>query len=165
MSQYEYGSIIVQCPKLKLILDELNQIDLNLTPNISFAIVGESSCGKSTMAQHIQKKIYKNKDILIQKNVTQASEISKCPVILTTSNQNWVNLRTELQTEQLKVIVMPTLKERKTDLLALAEFFLQVLSLMSNRSQSRLTEKAVEYHITKSLKFIKEHLDKYYNHN
>jgi RNA polymerase sigma-70 factor (ECF subfamily) len=28
-----------------------------------------------------------------------------------------------------------------------------------------LTEKAVEYHLTKSLKFIKEHLDKYYNHN
>jgi RNA polymerase sigma-70 factor (ECF subfamily) len=28
-----------------------------------------------------------------------------------------------------------------------------------------LTEKAVEYHITKSLKFIKERLDMYYNHN
>jgi RNA polymerase sigma-70 factor (family 1) len=28
-----------------------------------------------------------------------------------------------------------------------------------------LTEKAVEYHITKSLKFIKERLDAYYNHN
>jgi RNA polymerase sigma-70 factor (family 1) len=28
-----------------------------------------------------------------------------------------------------------------------------------------LTEKAVEYHITKSLKFIKEQLDSYYNHN
>ena len=28
-----------------------------------------------------------------------------------------------------------------------------------------LTEKAVEYHITKSLKFIKEQLDMYYNHN
>lgn len=28
-----------------------------------------------------------------------------------------------------------------------------------------LTEKAVEYHITKSLKFIKEQLDTYYNHN
>ena len=29
----------------------------------------------------------------------------------------------------------------------------------------QLTEKAVEYHITKSLKFIKERLDVYYNHN
>lgn len=28
-----------------------------------------------------------------------------------------------------------------------------------------ITEKAVEYHITKSLKFIKEQLDRYYNHN
>lgn len=28
-----------------------------------------------------------------------------------------------------------------------------------------LSEKAVEYHITKSLKFIKEHLDVYYNRN
>ena len=28
-----------------------------------------------------------------------------------------------------------------------------------------LTEKAVEYHITKSPKFIKEHLDMYYNNN
>ncbi len=144
MSQYEYGSIAIQSPKLKLIIDELNLIDLSITPNISFAIVGESGCGKSTMAQYIQNKIYKNKEISIFKNVSQASEVLKRPVILTTSNQNWINLRNELHTEQLKVIVMPTLKERKFDLLNLADFFLQVLSLMNGRPHLKLTEKAAE---------------------
>ncbi len=144
MNQHEFGSIVVKSAKLILILEELSQIDLSKTPNISFAIVGETGCGKSTMAEFIQKSIYKNKDILIQKNVTQASEIMQIPVILTVSTQNWIQLRSELQTERLKVIMMPTLKERKADILALADFFLQVLSLMNGRPQLKLTEKAAE---------------------
>ena len=36
---------------------------------------------------------------------------------------------------------------------------------MRRYENKSVKEKAVEYHITKSLKFIKEHLDKYYNHN
>ena len=144
MSQHEFGSIVVKSAKLILILEELSLIDLAKTPNISFAIVGEAGCGKSTMAEFIQKSIYKNKDILIQKNVTQASEVKQIPSILTTSTQNWIKLRGDLQTDQLKVIMMPTLKERKVDLLALADFFLQVLSLMNGRPQLKLTDKASE---------------------
>ena len=143
-SQYEFGSVVVKSPKLKLILDELRQVVLPVRPGLSFVIVGEAGCGKNTMAQFIQKTIYKNQDVVIERNVSQISEIKKSSVIITTSQQNWINLKGELQTETAKVIFMPTLKERKLDLIDLAEFFLKVLSLMSGRPQLKLTEKAAE---------------------
>ena len=42
------------------------------------------------------------------------------------------------------MIAMPSLSDRRLDLQALAEFFLQVLSLMHNRPKVKLTEKALE---------------------
>jgi transcriptional regulator with PAS, ATPase and Fis domain len=144
MSQYEFGSILVKSPKLQLILEEIAQMDLTKTDRMSFAIVGETGSGKSTMAEHIRKVIFKNRDVAIQKNIETASEVKAGSVIFTTSTQNWIRLRSEIHSENLKVIVMPSLKERKQDLVELADFFLKVLSLMNGRAAMKLTEKASE---------------------
>lgn len=144
MSRYEFGSIQVQSPQMKLIIDELSQIDLNQAAQTTFIIVGETGTGKNTMAQFIRKTLFKSKDILIQRNINLASEISHEAKIVTTSNQTWIKLRNEFQRENCRVVSMPTLKERKKDLLDLADFFLQVLSLMNSRPQLKLTEKASE---------------------
>lgn len=144
MNHYEYGSILTKSPKLRLILDELAQLDMTSAPQLSFAIVGEAGTGKSMMAQHIQKSIFKNATVPMIKGVEKYSELPAGAKIFTTSNQNWVQLRGDVQTENLKVIVMPNLKDRKQDLTDLADFFLKVLSLMNGRPQVKLTEKAAE---------------------
>ena len=144
MNHYEFGSIITKSPKLRLILDELLQIENSKQNGFSFAIVGEAGTCKSMMAQHIQKIIFKGANIPFIKGVEKASELPAGAKIFTVSNQNWVQMRSEIHDENLKVIVMPTLKERKQDLNDLADFFLKVLSLMNGRPQVKLTEKAAE---------------------
>lgn len=143
MSQYEFGSIVTKSPKLRMILEELMLIERSQTM-MSFAIVGETGTGKSTMAQYIQKLIFKNKDIHVIKSVENAAQLPAGVKIFTVSNQNWVQLRRDIQDENLKVIVMPSLKDRKQDLANLADFFLKVFSLMNGRPQLKLTEKAIE---------------------
>lgn len=144
MIHYEFGSILTKSPKLKMILDELAQIENTKSARLSFAIVGEAGTGKSMMAQHIQKIIFKNAVVPFIKGTEKASELPAGAKIFTVSTQNWVQLRSEIQDENLKVIVMPSLKERKQDLADLADFFLKVLSLMNGRPQVKLTEKAAE---------------------
>lgn len=144
MNHYEFGSIITKSPKLRLILDELAQIESSKLGPFSFAIVGEAGTGKLMMAQHIQKLVFKGANIPLIKGVEKASELPAGLKIFTVSNQNWVQMRGEIHDENLKVIVMPSLKERKQDLNDLADFFLKVLSLMNGRPQVKLTEKAAE---------------------
>lgn len=143
-SRYEFGSILVKSAKLRMILDEIRQIDLAEIEHLSFAIVGEAGTGKAMMAEYLQKTLYKTKSTIVKKAVEKASELGQTPCIFTTSTQNWVQLRSEVQNHNLKVIVMPTLRERKQDLGDLADFFLKVVSLMNGRPQLKLTEKALE---------------------
>lgn len=144
MNHYEFGSIITKSPKLRLVLDELAQIESAKPKGISFAIVGEVGTGKSMMAEHIQKVIFKGSNVPFIKSVEKASELPSGNKIFSVSSQVWVQLRSEIHDENLKVIVMPTLKERKQDLSDLADFFLKVFSLMNGRPQVKLTEKAIE---------------------
>jgi DNA-binding NtrC family response regulator len=101
--------------------------------------------GKYTMAQYIKKAIFKNAEIKINRNITTENDFNINEVAIYTINcQNWIQLRTKLQNENLRVITMPSLKDRKSDLPALAEFFLQVLSLMKGQPQLHLNEKSLE---------------------
>lgn len=144
MSNYELGSIIVKSPKLISVLEEIAQIDAIQNPKVCFAIVGEAGTGKSTMAQYIQQNVFKSHQVQIVKSVQKASDVSSNTKIFTILSERWSQLQNELQNENLRVIVMPSLKDRKQDLAELADFFLKVLSLMNGRPQLKLTEKAVE---------------------
>lgn len=68
-------------------------------------------------------------------------------------------------TELQRVVneVLKKLPEKTVEVFRMSRF--ENKSVREIAAHLSLSEKAVEYHITKSLKFIKEHLDIYYNHN
>ena len=68
-------------------------------------------------------------------------------------------------TELQRVVdeVLKKLPEKTVEVFRMSRF--ENKSVREIAEHLSLSEKAVEYHITKSLKFIKEHLDIYYNHN
>ncbi len=144
MNQYDFGSIQVKSLQLKMILDEISRIDIKGIPQFSFFVIGELGSGKNTMAQYVRKNVFKNRDILIQRNIAEASAIKPDAVIVTTTPQNWIKIRSEICSHKYHIIVMPNLKDRKEDLLNLADFFLQVFSLMNGRPQLKLTPQAAE---------------------
>ncbi|MEN9611666.1 MAG: hypothetical protein RLZZ628_2480 [Bacteroidota bacterium] len=59
--------------------------------------------------------------------------------------------------------VLKKLPEKTVEVFRMSRY--QRKSVRDIATHLNLSEKAVEYHITKSLKFIKEHLDMYYNEN
>ncbi len=145
MKTIEYGSIQVSSPTLISILEDVLKIDLLQSSQLNFVIIGETGVGKHTMAQFVQKTVYKNKDIKIIRQIDQPGQIcGNINAIYTISPKNWIQLRSSFQQLQLHVISMPTLKERKNDLASLANFFLQVLCLMSGQNKFSLTEKSIE---------------------
>lgn len=122
---YEFGSIQVVSEQMQNILHAIQQC----SSNQKFIIVGDSGCGKTTLAEYIKKVVFNNAEASI-------SEIE---------TSEWKELKNKTQiSDNTCVIFMPNLNERKADLPALAQFFLQVLSLMNNQPQFKLTEKSLE---------------------
>jgi DNA-binding NtrC family response regulator len=144
MMNYEYGSIHVESPKLKMILDELHQVARFKNFNFSYIIIGDAGSGKTTMAQYIQKNIFKNSNIEIYENISEANSVQTSPSLMTMNLVSWAQLKSSFSNEKYRVIAMPALKERKADLIALADFFIQVISLMNGKASFKLTEKAHE---------------------
>ena len=144
MINYEYGSIQVESPKMKAIIDEVTQISQMQNSNLSFIIVGEVGSGKTTMAQYILKNIFKNQFTEIYENIIDSSEVKHKPAIITVQQNNWNEVKSDFSNSDFRLISMPSLKERKVDLVALADFFIQVISLMNGKPTYKLTEKAYE---------------------
>lgn len=126
MSAIEYGSIQVKSP---VMLELFNNIK-NIEASDAIYIVGEKGSGKKMFAQYLQQQVGK-----VQNN----------PLNITTlAPDKWAELSADGLLPKHKLFMMPPLCQRRSDLISLAEFFLQVLSLMNNRQKVKLTEKAVE---------------------
>ncbi len=136
---HEFGSIEILSPSMRAILDNLAQQSSEQT----FVITGDLTTGKSLMAEHIKKTIYKSHAIEVYENVDDVVAVAK-PAIYTVNTQSWMQIKDKFNLNACHVITMPNLQERKADLPQLAQFFLQVLGLMNNQPAFRLTEKALE---------------------
>ena len=136
MNSIDYGSIQVKSFGMLSILSELHNLKIT---DIIF-IVGSKGSGKTTLAKFIIQSVFKNSLIPIfdkyQKN--------KVGGIFTLENNEWLDIEDSLNPSTFKLILMPSLNERRLDLGELADFFLQVLSLMHNKPKVKLTEKALE---------------------
>ncbi len=136
MSSIDYGSIQVKSTSMQSILSELHSLKMS---DIIF-IVGAKGSGKTTLAEFIKQSVFKNSAILI----SDLYQSSKNCGIFTLSNNEWLNISNSMNPDNFKLILMPNLNERRADLADLADFFLQVLSLMHNKPKVKLTEKALE---------------------
>lgn len=139
MSSAEYGSIQTQCPGLRKILESVKTLKCT---DLIF-IVGEKGSGKLTMAQYIQNAVFKTQLVSIVRRIDHYKP-TWTQGLYTVSADQWAFIEPQLQDIQFQTIVMPTLVQRKVDIPALAEFFLQVLSLMNDKPKVKLTEKGLE---------------------
>ncbi len=139
MISFEYGSITVQSSEM---VATLKAVELLRRTDLIF-IVGSKQSGKLTLAQHIQQNIFKDSTVLVRRGL-QASNSGSRSGIFTATRDEWSEFLHQLRGTTFKLIEMPSLAERKADLPLLAEFFLQVLSLMNNKPKVKLTEKALE---------------------
>lgn len=134
---YEFGSIEIASQQMILILQDLN----TQMPFKNFVIVGDVGCGKSTMAEHVRKTIFKSQRVEILDYAPEMKTLPQ-PAIYMVSKLQWAQVKPLFETAV--VIMMPTLNDRKADIPQLAKFFLQVLCLMHNLPVYKLTEKSVE---------------------
>lgn len=139
MNIFNYGSIEVKSLKMQEILSRSAKFDRNV---LTF-IIGESGTGKSMLAKHIQVEVFKNQGVAI---LDGASIFSFNPMhgICTLTSEEWAQLSDKIEIKSIQLIEMPTLAQRRADIPQLAEFFLQVLSLMNNKPKIKLTEKSLE---------------------
>ena len=139
MSLFDYGSIQVKSDAMIEVLRTAQK----LQPNQLVFIVGKSGTGKSTLAQYIQKNIFKNLACPIYEELDD-SDLKMNQGIFTISEVQAEVAFSKLVPNTFQIIEMPLLFHRKADLPQLAEFFLQVLSLMNNKPKVKLTDKALE---------------------
>lgn len=136
MNSADYGSIQVKSAEMLAVLSNLQ----NLKPTNLVFIVGSKGSGKTTLAEFINQSVFKNSIVPISDHFQKNSDGG----IFTLSNSEWLDIFEELNPESFQLILMPNLEERRLDLANLADFFLQVLSLMHNKPKAKLTEKALE---------------------
>ena len=147
---YEFNKNLIQSESMKTIFKIVEKYELQQFKNISFIIVGQSGTGKSTFADYLQKSFYKNLQMVIQKNITSLNDIvigQAC--IYTVDARHWNSSLEEALVElkkqgEFELIQMPSLNERVADLVPLAHFMIEVLSLMNGKPQLKLSEKSIE---------------------
>lgn len=132
----QFGSFQVVSSRMIKIIEQLK---LNLHKKI-FIIVGENGTGRSTMAKYINQVVFGN-TINIKRNEI---DFNSQEAIVICDTEEFHNFNYHAQSDDIHVIEMPNLIDRKEDIVKFAEFFLQVLSLMNNQAQIKLTEKAAE---------------------
>lgn len=139
MSQFQYGSFEVQSTVMKNILSSIEQ---NLDKKF-FVIVGETGSGKTTMMNHINKVVFNN----TQKNLFDGENNNFDALesaIVTTSKESAYEVLKKFDPRKTLVVEMPNLGDRRADVIAFTQFFIQVLGLMNNNKPAKLTEKAAE---------------------
>ncbi|MFZ3230891.1 MAG: helix-turn-helix domain-containing protein [Pseudobdellovibrio sp.] len=139
MRSIEYGSIQTQSIAMIKILEAVHE----LNPADLIFIIGEKGSGKLTLAQHIQKTVFKSQVVPLVRGINEF-KASWTNGMYTVTTDQWPFIMPSLEDISYKMIHMPKLSDRKSDLLTLAEFFLQVLSLMNDKPKVKLTEKAIE---------------------
>jgi two-component system response regulator FlrC len=139
MSNVQYGSFEVQSTVMQNLLKLVQQN----TEKKFFIIVGDAGSGKSTMVNYINKVVFHNAQQNIFEDVTEFNaEVSSA--IISTSKEAAYEVIKKFAKDQTFIVEMPNLSERKADIIVFTQFFLQVLSLMSDKKTVKLTDKAAE---------------------
>lgn len=139
MKQIHFGSFEIQSPAM---LSVLQLIELNRDKKY-FIIVGEVGTGRSIMINYLNQIIFNN----AQKNIfAEDDEIPHLldSAIVTTTKESAYELMKKFDKTLTHVVEMPNLIERKQDIIPFSQFFIQVLGLMHNKKNLKLTDKAVE---------------------
>ena len=123
-----------------------SQTMINLTNQIgnpaigqykTVVISGATGSGRKTLALHLQK-MYAGFSSFAVVELTELSIIEDHKIYIC---QDMADITTD---NEILVIQMPSLSERKEDLIALAEFHIQVHALMNGKSKILISEKAKE---------------------
>lgn len=135
MSFAEFNSVNCSSQAMVNIVQKLDNPTIGEFKTV--VIKGSKGSGRKTLAQHLQKLNTK----LSQFEVVELSELSiiEDHKIYICQDADDVKMDNEIF-----VIQMPSLAERKDDLIALAEFHIQVHALMNGSGRILISEKAKE---------------------
>ena len=120
MNSVEYGSILVKSAEMLAVLKLVEKFQ----PSDRIFIVGQKGAGKFTLAQHIQKNIFKDQVVPLCRGLQEMNANLKNGIV-TVSYEEWSECLPQLKNLTFKMVEIPSLSERKADLPQLAEFFLQ----------------------------------------
>ena len=134
----KYGSFEVQSSAMTSLLESISQ---NRDKKY-FVIVGETGTGKSTMLRHVNNVVFNN----AQQNIFDGinPDLTVESAIICTGKEQAFDIIRKLDSRQTLVLAMPSLIERKLDVIPAAHFFIEVLGLMNNKGPFKLTDKAAE---------------------
>lgn len=146
---YEFNPSLIQSDSFKRILHQIEDLKKLANRDISIFIVGAQGVGKTVLAQFICKEFYKKIDIEIKENIKSFSEIKQHEtVIYTLDNTQYKTMSSEVHNyinqRGGQVIMLPSLRERRADLVPMAHFILEVLGLIHGQSNLKLSEKSIE---------------------
>lgn len=147
---YEFNKNLIQSDSMKMIFQIVEKYESQQFKNISFIIIGHSGTGKATFADYLQKSFYKNLQTVIKKNITSLKDVVVGEACIYTIDSSYWNKSLQEAMVELKkqgefeLIKMPSLDERTADLVPLAHFMIEVLSLMNGKPQLKLSEKSIE---------------------
>ncbi|MBY0553653.1 hypothetical protein K2P97_03935 [bacterium] len=139
MINYQYGSFQIQSSVMHQVLEALHANN----DKKFFIVVGDVGTGKSTMLNYINKVVFNNTQ-------TQLFDETGLPtdaldsVIVATSKESAYEVIRKFDKKFTHIVEMPALSERKADVTAFANFFIEVIGLMNNKKGLRLTEKSCE---------------------
>lgn len=139
MMNHQYGSFQIQSTIMLNILETIHQQQ----DKKYFIIVGDIGTGKSTMLKYINRVMFNN----AQTNLFDEADVVPTVLesaIITTSKENAYGAIRLFDKNSTHVIEMPSLAERKADILKFSGFFIEVLCLMNSTKNFKLTEKAIE---------------------
>ncbi len=136
MNSLDFTPLQVKSLEMSQILTDLK----SLSNNYPVFIIGKKGSGKTTLAHFIQQSVLKNSAI----QIFDSYQYQNGFCIYTLTGEQWTQVVDHLKKGAFTLIQMPTLQQRRLDIPDLADFCLQVLSLMHNKPKVKLTEKALE---------------------
>ena len=139
MTNHQFSTFNVQSEIMLKILDDLD----SQKNKKYFIIIGEVGTGKTTMLNYINKRLFHNNQKYIFDDMN-IQNINFDSAIITTSKKSAENLIEKFNKEDLYIVEMPNLSERRQDIMNFSQFFIEVLSLMNNKKTGKLTDKAIE---------------------
>lgn len=148
MIDLQYGTFSIQSP---IMLNVLEALKANADKNF-FIIVGDVGTGKSTMLNFINKLIFNNNqaNLFDELNLPPQELMS---AIVATSKEMASHVINKFNKQHTHIIEMPSLYERKADIINFSQFFIEVLSLMNNQKTCKLTAKLTEKSLEKLLQY------------
>lgn len=141
MSFTEFNSVNCSSQKMLGLMVQLTALEIGQYKTV--VISGAVGSGRKTLALHIQKTYsHLSKYEVVELNELTLIEDYKIYICQNTQEAREKN---EIKSDNdIFVIQMPSLAERKEDLIALAEFHVQVHALMHGKGKVLISEKAKE---------------------